>query len=268
MSQDFCKTRDDPPFKCFDFEAAGLKWLKVSKGPKIVEVKGVSDTHLLLEHINSVPLNKLAAFQFGRDLYHLHKAGADYFGCPPENYSGPLYFGPLSDLIVLPKVKPNLSWSEYYIAQRLQPFLKVALDRGNISVENVKDIEKRFSILEKIEKTVKDPFFHKPARVHGDLWSGNLMWERGVNGTNAVLIDPSAHGGCFEEDLSMLELFGIPLYDEILSGYQSVHQIESGFNDRKLVHQLSMILAHVAFFGGGYLGQSLMMIRQITEKFS
>ena len=45
-----------------------------------------------------------------------------------------------------------------------------------------------------------------PARIHGDLWSGNVMWTT----DGVVLIDPAAHGGHRETDLAMLALFGCP----------------------------------------------------------
>lgn len=45
-----------------------------------------------------------------------------------------------------------------------------------------------------------------PARLHGDLWSGNVMWTP----TGVVLIDPAALGGHPETDLAMLALFGCP----------------------------------------------------------
>ena len=48
-----------------------------------------------------------------------------------------------------------------------------------------------------------------PARLHGDLWSGNVMWTP----TGAVLIDLAAHGGHRETDLAMLALFGRRVYD-------------------------------------------------------
>ena len=49
-----------------------------------------------------------------------------------------------------------------------------------------------------------------PARLHGDLWSGNVMWTP----DGAVLIDPAAHGGHRETDLAMLALFGCPHFDD------------------------------------------------------
>ena len=45
-----------------------------------------------------------------------------------------------------------------------------------------------------------------PARLHGDLWSGNVLW----SGGRPFLIDPIAYGGHREVDLAMLQLFGAP----------------------------------------------------------
>ncbi|MDT0440742.1 fructosamine kinase family protein, partial [Streptomyces doudnae] len=73
-----------------------------------------------------------------------------------------------------------------------------------------------------------------PARLHGDLWSGNVMW----TGDGAVLIDPAAHGGHRETDLAMLALFGFPFMDEVLAGYQTVRRLRDGWADRFDLHQL------------------------------
>ena len=59
----------------------------------------------------------------------------------------------------------------------------------------------------------------RPARPHGDLWSGNVMWPD----HGAVLIDPAAHGRYRETDLAMLALFGCPHLSEVIAGYQDVH---------------------------------------------
>ena len=97
----------------------------------------------------------------------------------------------------------------------------------------------------------------KPARVHGDLWSGNVLWTKSEDGehTEAVLIDPAAHGGHREEDLSMLHLFGISYFKQILDGYQSVHPLKSGFENRMTIWQLYPIAGHCVFFGGGYVSE-------------
>ena len=54
-----------------------------------------------------------------------------------------------------------------------------------------------------------------PARIHGDLWNGNVLWSP----DGVVLIDPAAHGGHRETDLAMLALFGCPFLDDVLAAY-------------------------------------------------
>ena len=91
-----------------------------------------------------------------------------------------------------------------------------------------------------------------PARIHGDLWSGNVMWTR----DGVVLIDPAAQGGHRETDLAMLELFGCPHLGEVLAGYESVRPLKEGWRDRVGLHQLYPLLAHVVLFGSGYARQT------------
>ena len=55
-----------------------------------------------------------------------------------------------------------------------------------------------------------------PARLHGDLWNGNVLW--GQDG-RAWLVDPAAHGGHRETDLAMLALFGLPHLPRVLDAY-------------------------------------------------
>ena len=90
------------------------------------------------------------------------------------------------------------------------------------------------------------------ARLHGDLWSGNVVWTPG----GAVLIDPAAHGGHRESDLAMLALFGLPHLGAVLVGYQSVSPLANGWQERVELHQLFPLLVHAVLFGGGYGAQA------------
>ena len=65
-----------------------------------------------------------------------------------------------------------------------------------------------------------------PQRIHGDLWSGNVLWSRGGQGW---LIDPAAHGGHRETDLAMLALFGTPNLTEIIRGYTEASPLADGW---------------------------------------
>lgn len=87
-----------------------------------------------------------------------------------------------------------------------------------------------------------------PARLHGDLWSGNVVW--GHDG--AVLVDPAAHGGHRETDLAMLALFGLPHLQRLVDAYDEERPLADGWQDRQPLHQLFPVLVHAAMFGSAY----------------
>jgi fructosamine-3-kinase len=89
-----------------------------------------------------------------------------------------------------------------------------------------------------------------PSRIHGDCWSGNVLW----SGGRGWLIDPAAHGGHRETDLAMLALFGAPFLDRILAAYQEVAPLAAGWRARVPLHQLHPLLVHACLFGAGYAG--------------
>jgi len=96
------------------------------------------------------------------------------------------------------------------------------------------------------------------ARLHGDLWAGNVLWTAG----GAVLIDPSAHGGHRETDLAMLALFGAPFLDRAVAAYDARWPLAEGWRDRVGVHQLYPLLVHAVLFGAGYGAQAVAVARR------
>ena len=89
-----------------------------------------------------------------------------------------------------------------------------------------------------------------PARIHGDLWPGNVLW--GAD-DRAWLVDPAAHGGHRETDLAQLALFGgAPHLDRVLAAYRESWPLADGWRERVPLHQLHLLLVHTALFGGGY----------------
>jgi fructosamine-3-kinase len=87
-----------------------------------------------------------------------------------------------------------------------------------------------------------------PARLHGDLWSGNVM--AGIDG-HPVLVDPAAYGGHREVDLAMLRLFG-RISPATLAAYEELAPLAAGHEDRVQLYQLLPLLVHAVLFGGSY----------------
>ncbi len=89
-----------------------------------------------------------------------------------------------------------------------------------------------------------------PARLHGDLWSGNVMADRHGR---PLLIDPSAYGGHREVDLALLRLFGAPS-ERVFAAYEELTPLAYGWEERVELYQLLPLLVHALLFGGSYAG--------------
>lgn len=242
----FIKRNPAAPSGFFACEAAGLQWLSsVYGGVPCAEVVSVDESSLTLLRLDSVTPSPGAAREFGRRLAVTHDAGAAAFGVGPNGWDGPGFFGPLSQPLPM-SLRPHRHWGDFYAEERLAPMFGLAGDRLDAAT---------CALVESVLTRCSTGDFDdddKPARLHGDLWAGNVMWTAG----GVVLIDPAAHGGHRETDLAMLALFGCPHYTEIVDGYQQVRTLTSGWRNRVGLHQLFPLLAHVVLFGTGYAART------------
>lgn len=238
----FVKRNTSAPAGFFASEAAGLQWLSaVDGGAPCAKVLAVDATGLTLERLEATTPSRNAAHEFGRRLARTHDGGAAAFGAPPEGWSGPGFFGPLHQPLPM-SLTGHDRWGAFYARERLMPMAARARSRLDATTRAAVD-----SVIRRCEAGDFDDD-DPPARLHGDLWSGNVMWTP----DGAVLIDPAAHGGHRETDLAMLALFGCPHLDSVLAGYQERRPLRNGWPTRVGLHQLYPLLAHVALFGGHY----------------
>jgi fructosamine-3-kinase len=147
---------------------------------------------------------------------------------------------------------PGDEWAPWYAAHRVLPYLRTARDAGDLTADEAALIERVCHRLPALAGPAEPP-----ARLHGDLWSGNVLW----SGDGAWLIDPAAHGGHRETDLAMLHLFGCPHLDTVLAAYAETAALADGWRDRVPLHQLFPLLVHVVLFGRGYAGQAVAAAR-------
>ena len=207
----------------------------------------------MLERLHSVPPTAPAAAELGRRLARTHLAGAAAYGVGPEGWEGDGFFGPLS--APLPMVLGEwASWGAFYAEARVTPLARMARDAGVYDAAETTRFDRIAARLATGELDTGEPV----ARLHGDLWSGNVMWTEG----GAVLVDPAAHGGHHETDLALLALFGTPHLAHVLDGYKEVHPLADGWRERQGVHQLHCLLVHAVVYGGGYAQQAMEVTRR------
>jgi fructosamine-3-kinase len=232
-------------------EAAGLRWLAVPGGPPVPEVLAAEADWLVLDEVPAGSPSREHAADFGRRLAALHAAGAPAFGAPPPGGAVEARIGGTAMRNV-----PGDSWPEWFAEHRIQAYV----ERADLPERRVFD-----DVCARLPELAGPP--EPPARLHGDLWSGNVLW----SSTGVWLIDPAAHGGHRETDLAMLTLFGLPHLDTVLAAYDEVAPLADGRRARVPLHQLFPLLVHAVLFGGGYGHQavaaahSALAQRPITE---
>ncbi|GJF06684.1 fructosamine kinase family protein [Pseudonocardia sp. D17] len=229
-------------------EAAGLRWLADAGGPDVARVLAAQDGWLVVEHVPTGPPEPAAAERFGVALAQMHAAGAPGFGAPPPGGPAGAWIGAAP----MRAVAAEGGWASWYAADRIRPYVRAARDAGTFTASDV-------AVVDEVCARIADLAGpdEPPARLHGDLWSGNVLWSAG----RVVLIDPAAHGGHRETDLAMLDLFGLPHLDRVRAAYAEAAPLADGHAARVPLHQLFPLLVHVVLFGGGYAGQALAAAR-------
>jgi fructosamine-3-kinase len=241
----FLKSRAGVPGDEFAAEAAGLAWLAEAEGLQVPEVVAVVDEPetraLALEWIEPGYLDARGEEELGRGLAIVHGAGAPEFGSlPPGSPRRSLRFGGVE--VPLDTAPGGSGWGARY-AIRLEALAATAADRGRIDPATAAAVAR---VVSRIDDLVGPD--EAPARVHGDLWSGNV--HAGSDG-RPWLIDPAAHGAHRELDLAMLCLFG-SISRRTRAAYEEIGPLAPGHEERVALYQLQPLLVHAILFGGSY----------------
>jgi fructosamine-3-kinase len=234
----FAKENSAAPALFFEAEARGLAWLAEARALRVPEVLGVAaadsgSAFLLLELLVSGRRVRDFDARLGQGLAALHRFGAPAFGLDHDNFVGSL---PQSN-----RICP--SWTEFYRDRRLLPLLERARQRGLLDSSIDARLERLLSRLE-VWVGPCEP----PARLHGDLWGGNLhVDELG----HPALLDPSVYGGHREIDLAMMRLFG-GFGEPVFAAYAESYPLAPGYRERIPLYQLYPLLVHLNLFGAAY----------------
>ena len=217
----------------FENEKKGL--LKLNKSgvntPQVIFERSKDNlAFLALEYIQNGNYENWELF--GEKLAILHMNKNEFFGLDYDNYIG--------SLRQINKKENN--WKGFYSNQRLLHLTRFAFDKELLSKADSKKMEE---LCFKLDTYVP---FTKPSLIHGDLWSGNLIFD--LQG-KPVFIDPAIYYGHPEMDWAMLSLFGS--YPETaIKSYCNIIPLENNYFEREKIYQLYPLLVHLILFGRSY----------------
>lgn len=230
----------------FAAEAKGLKLLHNAGAIHIPEVvtEGLAGPwqFLVLEFVEERHQSRTYWTDLGQQLASLHRHTSATFGLDHDNYIGSLP----------QRNTPAEKWIDFFITQRLEVQVKLAIDHGKLGAETVR----LFGMLyRKLGELLPE---EKPSLLHGDLWSGNLI-------TNAegkpCLIDPAVYYGHREAEIAFTTLFG-GFSAHFYHSYHEAFALQPGYAGRCDIYNLYPLMVHVNLFGGGYASQVVSILRQ------
>lgn len=228
----------------FEKETRGLNLLRDTKTIRIPEVAGYDECEIfqfiLLELIESKARRADFWKILGENLALIHQHSSATFGLDHNNFIGSL----------VQHNQPADAWSKFFIHQRLEVQINLALENHKPVQELKKKLEKLYW---KLPSLLPE---ERPALLHGDLWGGNLISdEKGY----PCLIDPAVYYGHREAELAYTRLFD--RFDNVFyESYQAVFPLEPGLEERLDIYNLYPLLVHGNLFGGAYFRQAAALV--------
>lgn len=249
----FAKWNTGGPKDIFLREAEGLEQLRSADSeivvPRVIAAGTPSDgdpAFLILEYLR--PAGRGAASddeKLGRGLAAIHRSRAERFGFATPTYCG----------LTLQDNRSCDSWVDFYRERRLRPLVGSLDEQGQISAADRRSYELLMDGLAELL-----PRGATPSLIHGDLWSGNVLW----TSRGPAVVDPACAYADREMEFGITTLFG-GLSKRAFSAYEEAWPMESGWRERNPLYQLYHLMNHAVLFGGSYAGEARRLILRYTD---
>lgn len=229
-----------------DTEAFMLEYLKSHSQLPVPKIYYSNEHVIIMDFIEThYSADDKAQRHAGELLGALHQISAPTYGFERDTLIGGMR-------------QPNAQttdWLMFFSEHRLLYMAKGALDEKRVDAKFMKLVEK---LAAKLPTYIKKP--NPPALLHGDIWSGNVLFGRG---RIAAFLDPAIYFGDAEIELAAIRLFN-SLSDSFFGRYNEVNPIQPGFfEERADIYSLYPLLVHTRLFGTTYARKAL----RILEKF-
>lgn len=251
----FLKWNASAGHRFFRVEAKGLGALAATGAVRTPAVlarsrRGERVPWLLLEWIHEAVPDRESWRRLGRQLAALHRSPRDdgRHGWHFDNVIGSL-------------PQPNRwtdDWGEFWAELRIRPLARELHARGTLTARQLSTVDgaaTRASVL--LNPAARED---GPSLLHGDLWSGNVLFARSGTGldrdADPVLVDPAVYVGHREVDLAMSRLFG-GFPRDFHHGYEEAWPLRPDHERRRPAYALYPLLVHARLFGGGYAGAAV-----------
>jgi fructosamine-3-kinase len=228
-------------------EAEGLRALRGAASgiaiPEVLAAAGPADGNpgfIVMEYLAPGRGGDDAAL--GRGLARIHALPREAFGFGLTTYCGPT---PQDN-------RPSPTWPEFYAERRIGPLVRRLAEEGRI-----RDDERR--ALDRLTARLPELLAHapRPALIHGDLWSGNVLAT--VRGPG--LVDPACAACDRELEFGITTLFG-GFSERFFAAYHEALPLASEWRERNALYQLYHLLNHHLIFGGHYGASALAIVRR------
>ena len=240
--QYFLKVNEHMPAAFFEKEQTGL--LELSHCARVPRVVALGNRHLVLEWIEAGSWANKGWQDLAEQLANLHSQRAQVFGFLEDNYCGEN-----------PQFNPkNEDGFDFFAQQRLMVQARWAREKDLLTTQEVNQVS---ALGQNLKNWIPE---QEPARIHGDLWSGNILVNQQQQ---AFLVDPACYWGWPEADIAMSHLFG-GFGDAFYQHYQTLFPFEPGFSERVPLYNLYHLLNHLNLFGGSYHSSVMAVLKRFA----